>query len=58
MRLTLLRGARYPDPVADQRRHRFTYSLLPHAGDLREAGVVAAGYRLNCRLGAGCQSCR
>lgn len=48
MRLTLLRGAQYPDPQADQGRHRFTYSLLPHAGSLQEAGVVAAGYRLNC----------
>ena len=48
LRLTLLRGARYPDPEQDQGRHRFTYSLLPHAGSLSEAGVVAAGYRLNC----------
>ena len=47
LRLTLLKGAQYPDPHADEGRHTFTYSLLPHAGDLREAGIVAEGYRLN-----------
>lgn len=47
LRLSLLRGARYPDPKADQGRHRFTYSLLPHVGDLRRGGVVAEGYQLN-----------
>jgi len=48
--LTLLRGPRYPDPEADRGTHRFTYSLLPHAGDLRSAGVVDEGYRLNLPL--------
>ncbi len=32
LRLTLLRGTTYPDPLADQGEHRFTYSLLPHVG--------------------------
>jgi alpha-mannosidase len=32
MRLTLLRSPISPDPQADQGEHRFTYSLLPHAG--------------------------
>lgn len=32
MRLTLARGAVYPDPVADQGVHRFEYSLLVGAG--------------------------
>ena len=45
--LTLLRGARYPDPRQDQGRHRCTWSLLPHEGDLDRAGVVDEGYRLN-----------
>jgi len=44
---TLLRGARYPDPRQDQGVHRCTYSLLAHAGDLRAAGVIDEGYRLN-----------
>jgi alpha-mannosidase len=30
--------------------HRFTYRLLPHAGDLRDAGVIDAGYDLNVGL--------
>jgi len=47
LRLTLLRGARYPDPEQDQGRHRFTYAILPHRGGFDEAGVVAEGYRLN-----------
>ena len=47
LRLSLLRGPRYPDPVADQGAHRFRYALAPHLGDLRDGGVVAAGYALN-----------
>ncbi len=50
MRLSLLRAPTWPDPVADRGHHRFTYQLLPHAGDLREAGVVDAGYDLNVAL--------
>ena len=46
IRLTLLRGPTYPDPNADQGEHRFTYSLLPHAGDWR-TGTVPASYALN-----------
>ena len=46
IRLTLLRGPTFPDPNADQGEHRFTYSLLPHAGDWR-TGTVPAGYALN-----------
>jgi alpha-mannosidase len=40
MRLSLLRGPGYPDPEADQGRHRFAYALLPHPGDLRAEGRV------------------
>jgi alpha-mannosidase len=40
LRLSLLRGPGYPDPEADRGRHRFTYSLLPHPGDLRAEGRV------------------
>lgn len=50
MRLTLLRSPVYPDPVADKGEHQFTYSLLPHAGDWRQAGTVRAGYELNVPL--------
>jgi alpha-mannosidase len=51
MRLSLLRGPGYPDPEADRGRHRFTYALLPHPGDLRApGGVVAEAEALNLPL--------
>ena len=52
IRLSLLRAPTWPDPVADRGDHRFTYRLLPHAGDLRDAGVIDAGYDLNVPLRA------
>ena len=50
MRLSLLRATTWPDPEADRGSHRFAYGLLPHPGDLREAGVVDAGYEFNVPL--------
>ena len=50
IRLSLLRAPTWPDPVADRGHHHFRYRLLPHAGDLREAGVIDAGYDLNVPL--------
>ena len=47
MRLTLLKCATYPNPDADRCRHEFTYSIVPHAGDYRAAGVVQLAYDLN-----------
>jgi alpha-mannosidase len=47
MRLTLIKSGIDPDPEADQGRHVFTYSLLPHAGGWREAGVTREAYALN-----------
>ncbi len=52
LRLSLLRAPNWPDPEADRGGHRFTYQLLPHAGDLRPAGVIDAGYDLNVPLRA------
>ena len=49
MRLTLLKSALSPDPLADQGHHEFTYSLLPHRGDWRQ-GTVPAAYELNVPL--------
>ena len=47
LRLSLLRAPKMPDPTADVgKTHRFTYSLLPHAGDYTN-GVVREGYQLN-----------
>jgi alpha-mannosidase len=46
MRISLLRGTTLPDPEADLGEHRFTYSLLPHAGRWGDA-TVSAAYALN-----------
>lgn len=46
IRLTLLKSATNPDPLADQGQHVMVYSLLPHVGDWREE-VVPAAYDLN-----------
>jgi alpha-mannosidase len=50
MRLSLLRSPGWPDPESDQGAHRFSYALFPHAGDLREAGVVAEAEAFNVPL--------
>ena len=47
VRLTLLKSGVEPDPQADQGLHRFTYSLLPHSGDWRQAETVRRAYELN-----------
>lgn len=50
MRLSLLRAPGYPDPTADRGKHHFGYALLPHAGDLRDAGVPAEAEWFNLPL--------
>jgi len=50
MRLSLLRAPTHPDPNADQGPHQFTYALMPHPGDFREAGVIEAAENLNSPL--------
>jgi alpha-mannosidase len=50
IRLSLLRAPISPDPVADQGHHEFTYSLFPHAGNLRESGVIENASMLNAPL--------
>ena len=52
MRLTLLKSSNFPDPQADLGEHVFTYALLPHSGDWREAGVVQEAWDLNAPLHA------
>jgi alpha-mannosidase len=47
VRLSLVRGPRFPDPRADHGRHRFGYVLAPGAG---VAGAVGEGYRANLPL--------
>src|SRR5215210_4202561 len=48
--ISLLRGPLYPDPLADEGEHRFTYSLFPHPGDWTEAGVTREALSLNSPL--------
>ena len=50
IRLSLLRAPGFPDPEADQGSHHFAYALLPHEGDLRDAGVVAEAEHFNLPL--------
>ncbi|HLW03468.1 MAG TPA: alpha-mannosidase [Ktedonobacterales bacterium] len=57
LRLTLLKSATSPDPVADQGKHEFSYALLPHQGDWRVGETVRHAYLFNmpatARLGTG-----
>ncbi|WP_156289836.1 alpha-mannosidase [Oceanobacillus salinisoli] len=52
IRLTLLKGSKYPDPEADIGIHEFTYSLFPHTGNFLEAGTVQAAWSINNPLQA------
>ena len=45
--LNLLRSPKYPDFSADIGEHEFTYSLLPHIGDLLESNVINNSAILN-----------
>ncbi len=45
--INLLRSPNFPDPVADQAVHEFTYSMYPHKGDHVAGGVARAAYGLN-----------
>ncbi len=45
--LALLRSPTYPDSTADQGEHFFTYSLLPHKGNLIDSDVMAQAALLN-----------
>jgi alpha-mannosidase len=47
MRLSLLRSPIAPDPDADRGEQRFTYSLLPFAGNFGGSGVIRSAYELN-----------
>ena len=47
LKLTMLKCGTYPNEAADQGEHRFTYSLIPHVGDFREAGIIQHAYDLN-----------
>jgi alpha-mannosidase len=48
--ISLLKSPLYPDPLADEGEHRFTYSLFPHQGDWVEGGVTREAFALNSPL--------
>ena len=50
MRLSLLRSPGWPDPESDRGTNHFSYALFPHAGDLREAGVIEEAEAFNIPL--------
>lgn len=50
MRLTLLKAANAPDPVADRGMHTFSYSIFPHAASLQEGKVIEEAYAFNVPL--------
>ena len=47
LKITMLKCGTFPNPQADQGNHKFVYSVLPHIGDFREAGVIHEAYSLN-----------
>ncbi|MEM1426132.1 MAG: glycoside hydrolase family 38 C-terminal domain-containing protein, partial [Cyanobacteria bacterium P01_H01_bin.130] len=52
LRLTLLRGATWPNPDADRGEHCFSYALYPHGGSWQEAGTMHHGDCFNRPLRA------
>jgi alpha-mannosidase len=48
--LSLLRAPKFPDPACDMGVHVFTYSMMPHSGDWRAAGVDDQAELLNSPL--------
>ena len=47
MGLSLLRSPKYPDTTADMGAHHFTYSLLPHAGNVTQGSTIEEANALN-----------
>ena len=50
IRISVIRGAVYPDPRADEGVHSFGYSIYPHKGGWREAKVMFQGLAFNAPL--------
>ena len=48
--VSLLRSPLYPDPLADEGEHHFTFSLFPHPGGWTGAGVAREAFALNSPL--------
>ena len=52
IKISLLKAATYPNPEADRGKHTFTYSLLPHTGNVYQGKTITEGYLLNMPLEA------
>jgi len=50
MRLSLLKGAIFPDETADIGEHEFIYSLYPHTGDFVDGRTVPEAWSLNTQV--------
>jgi alpha-mannosidase len=48
--ITLLRSPIFPDPLADEEEHEFTYAILPHQNDWRSS--ISEAHDLNAPLQA------
>jgi len=47
MTISLIKTGTYPNEVADQGAHEFTYALLPHEGSFTTGDVIREAYLLN-----------
>ncbi|MGA7954665.1 MAG: glycoside hydrolase family 38 C-terminal domain-containing protein [Gloeobacterales cyanobacterium] len=47
LRLSLLRSPTWPAPDSDRGFHEFTYQLVPHQGDWKEADIIQQAHFLN-----------
>lgn len=50
IKLSLLKASRYPSEAVDMGYHEMRYSIYPHIGNYREAGVVKEALQFNNRL--------
>ncbi len=47
LKLTVLKCGTYPNEVADQGHHEFSYAIYPHGGDFRRGQTVKQAYSFN-----------
>ena len=50
VRVSLQRGARFPDPMADDGHHDVRLAVFPHGGDLAAVAQAAEGFNLPLRV--------
>jgi alpha-mannosidase len=52
IRISLLRGSEFPDPIADQGIHEFTIGVYPHAGNWKTADTPKRSLELSLPMQA------